>query len=478
MLASVRKRIDTDRLLLPGEAVVVGVSGGTDSTALLHILWSLNRQYAYGWKLHVVHLNHGFRGEEARQDAAYVKEVCDRLQIPCHLFAENVSLYMKESGMGAQEASRVRRYELYRRVAEQVGASKVALAHHADDQVETILFRMLRGTGLSGLGGMPVRRWLIPDRLEVVRPLLDVYRADLEAYCRQAGLTPRLDRSNLSRKYSRNKLRLDVLPLLAEINPRYREHLLQLANLARADDAYLRNQSEAELKRVIVSRETEKVVIDGKKFRSCDLALQRRMIPLILSYLSTLTEWSSQHVEAVLRVIGGEHPSAQVHLPDDLVVKRVYHYIHFVKKERENESADPLYCYELEVPGTVWVKECGACLHAERLAQAPDWKSLTVYDAVFDAKQLPEKLFVRNRRSGDRVSIYGLSGSKKVKELMIDHKVPKHWRDRLPLVTTEDRILWVPGIRRSGHALVGKETETYIWLHIEFAEDWREVISE
>nr|WP_126429257.1 tRNA lysidine(34) synthetase TilS [Brevibacillus marinus] len=478
MLAKVRKQIDAEGLLSPGETIVVGVSGGVDSAALLHVLWSLNRAYRYGWTLHVVHLNHGFRGEEAEADADYVKQLCDQLAIPCHLFAENVALYMREHGKGAQEAGRERRYALFCQVALAVGATKVAVAHQADDQVETILFHLLRGSGLRGLAGMPVRRWLVPEKVEIVRPLLGVFREELERYCKQAGLEPRLDRSNLSRKYKRNKLRLDVLPLLAEINPRYREHLLRLAALAKDDERYLHRLSLDRLEQLVISRQEQHIVVDGNKFQSCDLALQRRLIPLILSYLSRQTEWSSQHVEAVLRVICGEHPSASVHLPDNLVVKRMYQYIHFVK-DRHNEQRAVDYCYPLAVPGRTWVDECGAWFTAEWRTGTPDWQALSAFDAVFAADEVADQtLWVRNRRNGDRIALLGLSGTKKLKELLIDLKVPKDWRDRLPLVAAGDRILWVPGIRRSRHALVGKRTGKYLWVHAEFAAEWREVFAE
>lgn len=478
MLAKVRKQIDAEGLLSPGETIVVGVSGGVDSTALLHVLWTLNRTYGYGWALHVVHLDHGFRGVEAKKDADYVQQLCEQLEIPCHRFAEDVSLYMREHGIGAQEAGRERRYALFRQVAFAVGATKVAVAHHADDQVETILFRLLRGTGLRGLAGMPVRRWLVPQKVEIVRPLLGLFREELEQYCKQKGLVPRQDRSNLSRKYKRNKLRLDVLPLLAEINPRYREHLLQLAERAEADERYLQRLSRARLEQLVVSQQPERIVVDGEKFRSCDLALQRRLIPLILSYLSRQTDWSSQHVEAVLRVMRGGHPSAYVHLPDNLVVKRVYQYIHFVKELRQEQRVVD-YCYHISVPGRIWVEECGAWFHAEWRTGTPDWQALSPFVAVFAADDLSHHtLVVRNRRDGDRIALFGLPGTKKLKELLIDLKVPKEWRDRLPVVATDNRILWVPGIRRSRHALVDEQTGRYLWLHAEFGAEWREVFTE
>lgn len=334
MLASVRKQIDQAELLLPGETIIVGVSGGMDSTALLHILWSLNEQYHYGWNLHVVHLNHGFRGDESRQDAKYVEELCKNLSVTCHLFERDVPAYIRQTGMGTQEASRELRYHLFQEVAQSVGASKVALAHHSDDQVETILFRLLRGTRLSGLAGMPLRRWLVPEHSEVVRPLLHLYRRDIERYCQEVGLTPREDSSNRSRKYKRNELRLDVLPLLKSINSRFREHVIALSESVQHDERYLITESKRHLSEVLLESHARKMVISIDKFQTCDVALQSRMITLILSYLSSGTEWSSQHVEAVLHMIKSQHPSATLHLPNKLIVKRVYQQIHFMLSNR------------------------------------------------------------------------------------------------------------------------------------------------
>jgi tRNA(Ile)-lysidine synthase len=473
MLASVRKQIEQEKLLLPGETILAGVSGGTDSTALLHILWSLNQQYQYGWKLHALHLNHGFRGQEACEDAEYVQSLCADWGVECHLFERDVSLYMKETGLGAQEASREIRYALYREVAERIGASKVALAHHGDDQVETVLFRMLRGTGIGGLAGIPQRRWLVENRVEVVRPLLSIFRQDLEAYCREAGLTPREDSSNATRKYLRNRLRLDVMPLFESINQRYREHILHLAHTAHIDENYLQNASKTALRLVILQQEMNRISIAGNKFQSCDLALQRRMIPLILSYLSRGTEWSSQHVEAVLRIIHGEHPSATVHLPDGIVVQRVYERILFSRGQRETKTAP--FCYDLVVPGATRVWESGVTIHTAILSAPPDVTQLSAYEAVFDADRLTGKLHVRNRNPGDRVTLFGSHRRKKVKELLIDAKIPKMDRDRLPIVVDGDEIIWVPGVRRAAHAAVNEHTTRFLHVVAEYGEDWQEV---
>jgi tRNA(Ile)-lysidine synthase len=474
MLASVRNEIEQYELLLPGETVVIGLSGGNDSTALLHILAGLNQHYQYDWKLHAVHLNHGFRGEEARQDALYAEGLCQQLGVAFHGFEQNVPAYMEETGMGAQEASRELRYRLYREVAKKVHATKVALAHHADDQVETILFRMIRGTRLHGLAGMPKRRQLEEtDHVELIRPLLHKTREELERYCRDHGLQPREDSSNSSRKYKRNLLRLEVIPLLEEVNSRYREHILQAAEAIRQDESLLERLAREQLKLLIIGQKTDWIGIDNDKFQSCDVALQRRMITLILSYLSKQTEWSSQHVETVLYMSRGMRPSTELHLPKNLVVNRVYGQIHF----RCNGRAEHIhtYRYKLAVPGVTWIAEGKAAVHTSYLNGPVDWELFLDNEALFDADCLPDTLYVRNRKPGDRLTTFGMQAEKKLKELLIDAKVPRAWRDKLPLLTADDQVIWVPGVRRSAVAPIHERTRRFLYVRVEFGEDWQEV---
>lgn len=475
MLASVHNEIMRERLLLPGETVVVGVSGGNDSSALLHILVSLNKQYHYGWKLHAVHLNHGFRGEEARLDALYARELSESLGVAFHLFEFDVPAYMEQTGKGGQEASREIRYGFYLQVAKEQGATKLALAHHADDQVETILFRLVRGTRLHGLKGMPKRRWMEEGVIELVRPLLHKTRKELETYCRQNGLAPREDSSNRFRKYKRNLLRLDVMPLLAQVNERYREHILEAAEAIRQDDLFLEKLAKEQLQKVLIAQKQDEIILDLEPFQKCDVALQRRMITLILGYVSKQTEWSSQHVEAVLHIAGGSRPSAQVHLPGELVVSRVYGRIHFCPKGREERIH--MYCYDLPVPGSLWIEESKVWVHTKQLERFTDGERLRENEAVFDADRLPGPLFLRNRRPGDRLALFGTAAGKKLKELLIDQKVPRAWRDRLPLLAAGEEVLWVPGVRRSAAAPVTEQTRRLLHVRVEFGEDWREVFS-
>lgn len=474
MLESVRTNIEQHRLLEPGASIVVGLSGGNDSTALLHILWALNSHYQYGWTLHAVHLNHGFRGEEAREDARYAKELCASLGVAFHLYERDIPEVMKQTGMGPQEASRAVRYAIFEQVAREVGASRIAVAHHADDQIETILFRLIRGARLSGLGGMPARRWLVEGEIELVRPLLPVSRSELERYCREHGLAPREDSSNLSRKYARNLIRLEVMPLLRQINERYGEHILSLSASVREDEAYLQKLSRERLEEAVIRQKKGDVTIDRDKFQSCDVALQRRMITLILNYLSRQIEWSSHHVEAVLHMIEGSRPSAELNLPGGVSAAREYGQVRFRLDGQTRHRQ--CFCYRLAVPGITLVPESGASVHTYYRDGPIDWEKLPDDTAVFDADRLPGPLCIRSRKPGDRMPLWGTAGSKKLKDLLIDAKVPQRWRDRLPILTAGEQVIWVPGIRRSAVAPVDQGTKRVLYVEVEFGEEWREVL--
>lgn len=474
MLRSVQKHLESERLLVRGDRIVIGVSGGIDSMVLLHLLWSLNMQHHHGWELHVVHLNHCFRGEEARKDAEYVERICLELDVRFHLFERDVPAYMKQTGLGAQEASRNLRYELYEQVARDVKAAKVLVAHHADDQVETILFRMLRGTSSGGLTGMPIRREL-SHGIELIRPLLPFYKEQLVTYSKQVGLAPREDSSNQSRKYQRNKLRLDVLPLFHEINPRYREHILQLAYTIRQEDTYLMEKSKEMLTQVTERWEPNRIIVSLNKFQSCDLALQRRMITLILSYLSSSIEWSSQHVEAVLSVARAENPSAVYYLPKKLAVKRVYNQLHFSEGSVLLGQPTGPFRYELDTPGTTFIQESGLEFRLSIHGSIESLPHMGKSTALFDLDRLPGALAVRNRQNGDRISLLGSAGSTKLKEAMIDAKIPRSLRDRLPLLVSDDEIIWVPGVRRSSVAIVDGHTTRVLQVEVEYGEEWQEV---
>ena len=269
-----RHNIGDQHMLEAGESVVVAVSGGPDSLCLLHVLMGLRAEL--GIELHVAHLNHGLRGDEAAADAEYVRGLAAEWGVAATVETADVPAYRRTRRLSLEEAARQVRYAFLTRVAAAVGAHTVATGHTADDQVETILMHWLRGAGLTGLRGMqPVQEW--PGGLRVIRPLLEVSRGDVEAYCVANGLRPRRDRSNNDERIWRNRVRRQLLPLLEQLSPGVRASILRTAHILADDDAYMRDQVRS-LWPAIAKTATDAVEIDLPAWQAQPLAIQRRIV--------------------------------------------------------------------------------------------------------------------------------------------------------------------------------------------------------
>lgn len=283
----VRRYARQEQLWKPGDVIVVAVSGGVDSTVLLHIMKEIAGDKELGLQLICAHLHHGLRGIEADRDADFVRELAGQLGIPFDLGYADVRAYMKETGLSLELAAREKRYEYLYQVAERYGASSIALAHHADDQAETVMMRLLRGSGPSGLAGIrPKRR---EKNVELIRPLLRIYKTDLLQACRESGLVFVEDSSNLDKEMTRNSIRLDVLPFLGQYNGQLSESLNRLAVMIAAEDDYL-HQEAMRLHAELVRTEDGIVSFAAPLFSGLHVALQRRLIKLILNYLPLSTE--------------------------------------------------------------------------------------------------------------------------------------------------------------------------------------------
>jgi tRNA(Ile)-lysidine synthase len=382
-------------LLAPGEAVVAGVSGGPDSTALAHAAAQA------GARVTVAHLDHGWRPGSAA-DAEAVAELSRRLRAP---FRTERAEGLRRS----EAAARAARYEFLARVAREVGAAKVAVAHTADDQAETVLMRLIRGAGLDGLAGMPRRRPLVPG-VELVRPLLRVPRARVLAYCREHDLPWLEDETNRDRAWLRNRVRHELLPLLERrFNPRVREALLRTAALLADDAAALDGWTRREYR-----RDGGGLVLDG----SLPVAVRRRLVRRFWAEETGLPPLPSRHVERLLagpaslpRGWRGERRDGRLWL-----------------RAAASDRPAP-FSYVLPVPGAVDVPEAGVRVTAEGEGGP---------------------LVVRSRRAGDRLRPWGGRGERKLQDVLVDAKVPRDERDRLAIVTAPDgTLLWVVGVVRA-----------------------------
>ncbi len=451
----VERTIREEQLLQAGSTIVVAVSGGPDSVALLRALHALSADW--GWKLVVAHVNHQFRGEESDREAGFVAALADELRLACEIGRIDVPGYAKDKAMNAQAAAREKRYDFLFGVAEQYGADKIALAHHADDQAETVLMRIIRGTGPSGLTGIPFRR--TERKTELIRPLLRIYKSEILQYCEDHHYEYCTDSSNAERKYFRNQVRLDVMPFLQRYNGRLPQTLNRLADMMRPEDDYIEREAERLFHR-LAAKEEAGYFFSRKSFLSEHVALQRRLIKLILNYLfaepDTLDYTKIELIRAA--VLQEEAPSLSLDVSERIRFVREYDRVGLTTA---NAEPRPGYCYmlrdeagELSIPEADAVLRYGAADRAEA-----DIVRAGHDEAFFDLDKLVFPLTVRSRRDGDRMEIAGLAGRKKVKDIYIDDKIPRSERERIPLIVDADgRVLWIAGVRRSRHALVDENT--------------------
>lgn len=457
-----------ERLWSPGDVIVVAVSGGVDSTALLHIMKEIAMDEGLGLQLVCAHLHHGLRGIEADRDAEFVRELAGRLGLPFELGHADVGTYMKETGKSLELAAREKRYEYLNQVAERYGASSIALAHHADDQAETVLMRLLRGSGPSGLSGMRLKRR--EKNVELIRPLLRIYKTDLLQACRESGIDFVEDSSNLDTELTRNSIRLDVLPFLGQYNGQLPESLNRLAELSAAEDDYLQLEA-SKVYDEVVQTDNGILSLSASLFTTLHVALQRRLIKLILNYLPLSTEDRDfVKVEAIRQGTIQDRPTTwSLDLGGGVKCVREYDRIRWIPPAAE--SRIPHYTYLVEqFPADVPIQGTGQCLHMTITHLSAGKEDVLAKaegnnEAIFDADELVYPLTVRSRLSGDAMKVLGLNGSKKVKDIFIDAKIPPSLRSRIPIVTdAAGRILWIPGVRRSAVAAVNPRTTSVVYM--------------
>ncbi|RXZ79295.1 tRNA lysidine(34) synthetase TilS [Paenibacillaceae bacterium] len=464
-----------ERLWRRGDTIVIALSGGPDSIALLHILQTIAEQEQVS--LVAAHANHGFR-EESALEAVAAEGFCRQLHIPFEYCELDVPTYLRENPQNSQLAARELRYAFLHRVARQSGASRIALGHHRDDQAETVLMRLLRGTGLSGLSGIPIRR--VEKNVELIRPLLRITKAELLEYCSRHTLPYSEDASNLQRYYLRNTVRLDVLPYLEQFNPNLSHSLARLADIAGTEDDLLDKQT-AELFERHVLRTEAGLSMERKALLDLHIALQRRLIKLILNYLVfDKAAVSFDTVELVREAaVDTAKTTLQVDLGSEIQFNREYNTLKWGHRLQASGNEDYLYSIGADT-GRLVVREAEAEFVIDRIEAAEaSAKPDNRYEAWFDMQQLCYPLIIRNRRPGDRMALLGLNGTKKVQDMFVDEKVPSSLRGRWPIVSdAQERLLWIPGLRRSAHAVPGANAAAMLRIRMKQAKETGSLTSE
>ncbi len=486
LVARVRDAIERHRLVVPGDKVVVGVSGGPDSLCLLHVLRELSPDLSLN--LHVAHLNHQMRGEDADADAAFVAKLASDWRLPATIESADVPALARTHKLALEEVARRARYAFLARVARQIGARTVAVAHNADDQTESVLMHWLRGSGLAGLRGMlpstPLTDYRLleeqeagrhPQPLTLIRPLLAIPRPDIEAYCARHNLQPRFDRSNLDTTYFRNRLRHELIPYLETYNVNIREVVRRSASVVAADYELLREQLEMTWRQVVRTESDYAVTFNLAAWRALPLALRRSTIREAIHRLRhALRNIDFVHVENAVEILADGETGAQATLPRGLMLTIGYDTFTVANENFQDLPDLPLLLTEhpviITVPGrtglpeSAWVLKVELSLRStvsdEDLATARGW------EAYLDATAVGPAPSLRPRRPGDRFCPLGMGGrSKRVSEFMINEKMPASWRNHIPLLVNEDgQIVWLCGWRPDERARVTTDTNWVVWL--------------
>ncbi len=427
-------------LLSEGQTVIVAVSGGPDSLALLHMLKTIADEFKL--QLVVAHLNHGLR-PEADEEEAEVKSIASNWSLSYETKSVNIRSLKKDKRLTEEEAGREARYRFLFDLAQKYDATRIALGHHLDDQAETVLLNVIRGTGVDGLAGI-LPKYKREDLL-LIRPLLCLRRHEIEDYCRVNNLQPVTDSSNLETDYTRNKIRLELIPQIEKLyNPRIREALYGLAILAAEDRLFLQNLARKKYLKIARFGRGETF------FRKHDLiilpvALSGRILRLAHKKYALSKQLGRKHIEQILKLVESNKTAGQVTLPGGS--KAYISQKRLVLTGGEVQKQDTLTEIALMIPGKTLLPG-GKSIEArikkvEEMAWLP-----SRYRAYIDFDRLPPgRLTVRPRWPGARFYPQGAPGSKKLKSILIDQKIPRCQREILPLVTVQKDIVWIPGIR-------------------------------
>jgi len=448
-----------------GQSLLVAVSGGVDSVCLLHVLITLREEL--NLNLHVAHLDHGLRGAEAEADATYVTRLASRLGVPATIEKRDVTAYKQEHRLSTEEAAREVRYRFLAETAASIGSDMVAVGHTGDDQVETVLMHLVRGSGTRGLVGLrPLNRWQSPGgpAITVIRPLLGVSRRETEAYCRRHRLAARTDTSNLSVSPLRNRIRLELLPLLREYNPRVAEAVLRTAAIVADDLAFIDAETERLWKKVADMRQNT-VVLDRDAFGRLPPLIKRNLLRLSIERLiGGLKDIEARHIEVVMEAL--DKPAGKrLTLPDGLIFAIEYDR-YLLTTEPVALSPFPVLEgeYRLNIQGQTRLP---GWLVSAAFVDPPPMAEKNKLVTYVDLEKTGRLLLVRSRRRGDRFMPAGLGHEKKLGVFMIDARIPQAWRDRVPVVCSPQQIVWVAGYRLDERARVTPETEKV--LRLEFS---------
>ncbi len=477
VLAKVKTTIADHKLIQKGDRVIVGFSGGPDSVCLLHVLVNLREEM--NLELHAVHMNHNIRPGEADEDQRYSESFCEKYGVTFHAFTCYAEAEASDKGITTEEAGREARYKAYEATRQALGGTgKVALAHNKNDQAETILMRLLRGTGPDGLAAMEYKRG---DG--IVRPLLDVSRSEIEDYCRVLGLSPRIDSTNLKPIYQRNKIRLELIPFLEEnYNPNVLDALVRLGSVAKEDRDYFRAVITDLMQDIVEISDKQEAFINRSAYMDLSPVVSKRLINQTLKDIGMDRDITAYHLTEADNMIRTGQAGNQMDFPLNFKMTLTYNQ---VKLERgsgpKNESTS--FVHPLEVERCTAIPEIGATIESKLVEVSTEKReefllcakehmknsgnSVTYLD--YSKITNPATLIIRTRQAGDYFRPPGMKGRKKIQDYLVDRKIPRDKRGEIPMLCVGNEVLWIPGFGSSENFKIDEESSRVLCLEIIFS---------
>jgi tRNA(Ile)-lysidine synthase len=469
-LKNILHTISVFQMLKKGDSVLVGVSGGPDSVALLHSLVEISKTLHL--RLGIAHLNHGLRGEESDADAGFVENLAKKLSLPFYTEKINLSHKKHKHRISLEEAGREARYAFFNQVTEREGLDKIAVGHHTDDTAEIILINLLRGSGPSGLKGIP------PVRGKIIRPLIRASRELILSYLKHNQLEYRIDSSNSDERFLRNKIRHRLIPILkSQYNPNFSKALNRLGNLLSDEEHWFSQYIDLAMEQCAQSKESHIIILSIDELFKHHIAVQRRLIRRAICHVKgDLRRISHVHMDAVINLCINAGPGARLDLPDRIRIRIQDGRLLILKEKKSlrstghSEKTDLPVCFERTIlaseilEGPIFIKECRIGLKFKKLNGQDVWDvtKTSLNMAFFDWDSLIFPLKIRNYRAGDYFIPLGMTGRQQLKKFFINNKISRLKRLQMPILLSENKIIWVVGARISDHVKVMPETKTVL----------------
>ncbi|AUA30807.1 TPA: tRNA lysidine(34) synthetase TilS [Clostridioides difficile] len=449
--------INKHNLIQKGDKIVLGLSGGPDSVCLLHVLNRLKKDFNI--EIYAAHLNHQIRGIEAQKDALYVSKLCEDMGIIFFVKSINVPKYCENEGLSLEEGARKLRYEMFYEIKDKIKANKIAIGHNLNDQAETVMMRIMRGTGLKGLKGIDYIR----DNC-IIRPILDVERNEIEEYCEAYNLNPRIDKTNLENIYTRNKIRLDLLPYMKDnFNSNVIESIVRMSNSLKSDNDYIEKEAEAKFREVSNIKEKGFVEINLDDFVCLHDAIKVRVLRNSIKHILGDTNFVDQrHIEDIMSLEDNSKVNKMLTLPRNIFVYRKKDSIILTNEEIVNEEIE--FYYNVPSNGFIKIKELKQIIETQVMS-IDRYKSMKLDNSSkgFDFNKVKGGIVIRSRRQGDKIKL--AMGSKKVKDLFIDLKIPREERCKIPIITDGEGIICVGDYKISENYKIDESTKEVLKIN-------------